>query len=457
MAPISRRNILYGASGLGLALPFLESLAGARAHAATTPVHRVIFCFTSNGDQVSTRFPTRSETGFVLGEQLSPFEAVRADMLFLDMLNHSYNKLPSGEVADNHEQGGSALAPWPSGTGSYPIGGTNSTIGFVKGPSADYVLGERVKQANAAVSYRHLVYRVGAKYNDIWNLSSHAGPVGTQSPINPETNPFTAYSRIFTNLDTSGQALLARRIKMKQSALDLVKADLAALKGKVSAADKLRLEQHTTSMREIESSLTTLQMSVPACKGLTLPATFDAYDETKYKDVGFLFFKISAMAFACDLSRVVNFNWSGNTSDRKYPDIGINEGHHTISHNSDAASFQKIRAIKKNLFNLSLQLGTELKAIPEANGSVYDNTLIVHWSEFGQGDTHDYSKSLVMFQGGSEVKKMFRMGRLVDFTGKTKNSFSDMLPHVFAYMGFPDVTTFGDARLSGGAPLLGLT
>ena len=72
---------------------------------------------------------------------LAPLEPYRNELLILDRLDKRYGALGDGERADNHEQGGSALAPWPSGAGSYPIGGTDQSIGYVLGPSADYELG----------------------------------------------------------------------------------------------------------------------------------------------------------------------------------------------------------------------------------------------------------------------------------------------------------------------------
>lgn len=448
---LSRRNVLRGAAGLTLALPFFEALA---QNTPTAP-RRIIFCFTANGDQTSRRMKVKSETGFVFDDMLSPFEAWRNELIVLDGVNKFHNLLPQGQQADAHQQGGSALAPWPSGTGSFPIGGSSSTIGYVEGPSADRAIGDRVLQANPGVPYRHLIYRVGDNWNNIWNQHAHAGPVGTQAPIPPETNPFQAYTRIFGNLDTSQQEALKRRLAMRASSLDLVKAELTALKPRLSTADRQRLEQHTETIREIERGLASLQNQVPECKPLTMPAMFNAYDSDNYKEVGFLFFKMSAMAFACDLTRVIQFNWSGNTSDRIYKSIGQTEGHHTISHNSDDASFTRIRAIKQHLFDLSCQLHTELKAIPEGGKTVWDNTLVVHWSELSQGDTHARNNDLVILAGGAQGH--FKMGRYLNLAQASKRSFSDVLISCFHYMGFTDVNTFGHAPLGSGAPLPNLT
>lgn len=453
MSRFSRRFMLK-AGGVTLALPMLESLLPRTARAqAGAPPRRIMFVFTANGDQTSRRFSTKGETNFVLDEFLAPYEPYRADMLFVEGVDKYHYRLPSGERADGHQQGGSALAPWPSGTGSFPIGGSNGlTIGYVQGPSIDRALGERVQAANPNVRHQHLVYRVGDRSNNIWNQHAHAGPLGTQNPIPPETSPFTAYTRIFADVDPAAREAALRRLKMRQSALDVVKTELSTLKPKLSADDRRRLEQHETSVRDLETSLSGMVANVPACTTLELGTSFDVFSQANWDEAGALFFRISAMAFACDLTRVVQFNWSGNTSDRVYSELGHTDGHHTISHDSSADAFTKIRQIHRLIAQKTVAgLYEGLKAIPEGSETVYDNTLIVHWSELDQGDTHGNSNNLVMFGGGA--KKFFRTGRYVNLGTQSKDSFSDLLVYCFHWMGFTDVTTWGDSRLSqGGLP-----
>lgn len=454
----SRRNVLKGAAGLSLFLPTLESFGQ-----STAPPKRIVLVFTANGDDIDQRFTSRGETNWVFADMLTPFERHRQHLLVLDGINKYHDRLPAGEVSDGHEQGGSALAPWRSGSGSYPIGGTCDAqgnncqlIGFVKGPSIDKALGDRLLAENPGLPYRHLALRVGGRSNDIWNLHSHAGPEGTQNPINPQTNPFTTYTTLFQNIDTSMQQNLARRLAMKRSALDLVNGELNALKPKVSTADRVRLEQHTDSMRDVERQLTTAAGMHPACAPLTMPAMFDTYADANHQQVGQLFFKIIAMSFACDLVRSVNFNWSGNTSDRVYSNLGLTEGHHSLSHLSDGTAFTKIRSVKKYLFDQSTRLHDELMALPEAGKTVFDNTLVVHWSELSQGDTHQKDKDLVVMATGQSG--VFRTGRMLDFNAAPKKAFSNMLISCWHFMGYSDVTSWGDPLLmpGGTGPLPGL-
>ncbi|MDB4980272.1 MAG: hypothetical protein JWM82_1024 [Myxococcales bacterium] len=460
---LSRRTFLRGAGGVALALPLLDAMMprSARAQMAASP-RRIMFVFQANGDQIARRFTTVGETNFAFDEFLAPLEPYRKDLLVLNNLDKRFGKLPSGSVADNHEQGGSSLAPWPSGTGSYPIGGATTTIGFVQGPSADRAIGDAILAKNPTLPYRHLVYRVGGKQNNIWNLHSHAGPVGTQSPIPPETDPYAAYTRIFTSFpasttDTAAQAAIAKRLAKKQSALDLVLAEATALSARVGAKDKAKLDLHMTSLRDVERTLQTGGGATPvgaSCAPSDLGTKIDAYNDDNHIIVGELFFKISALAFACDLTRTIQFNWSGNTSDRVYKNLGMTDGHHTMSHVSTDASFANIRAIHKHLWTQNTKLYETLKAVPDGNGTLWDNTLVVHWNELAQGDTHAINNSMVILAGAAQ--NAFRRGRMLDF--QNKSSFSDMLLSCFGYMGLADVTTFGDTRLAlTGKPLVGLT
>ncbi|HWA74575.1 MAG TPA: DUF1552 domain-containing protein [Polyangiaceae bacterium] len=446
MKRLSRRTLLRGAGGIGLALPFLDAMRPRALHAQTaTAPRRILFVFQANGDQPAKRFLTSGETDFQLGEFLSPLQPYRSDLLFLNKLDRHFYQLPEGERADNHQQGGSSLAPWTSGQGSFPIGGADGkTIGYVQGPSADYAIGERVLAQTPSVPYRHLVYRVGDKSNNIWNLHSHAGPVGQQNPVAPETDPFAAYARIFkfSSDDAAAQAALKKRLAKRKSALDLVTSELSSLKSRVSPDDQRKIDQHTEALRDIERTLSD-GSTTAGCKATDLGTKIDAYKEDNHIVIGGLFFRIASLAFACDLSRSINFNWSGNTSNRVYRNLGLDTGHHDISHNSDEASFANIRKIHNHLWTQNTKLYDLLKATPDGDGTLWDHTLVVHWNELGQGDSHSINDALVVFAG--KAHGYFRSGRLVDFANKT--SFSDMLVTCFHYMGFNDVADFGDARI----------
>jgi len=449
---LSRRTLLRGAGGALVALPLLDAMRG-RARAQTATPRRLIFEFKPNGDEVERRFDTLTETDFVLGEFLAPLEPYRDDLLFLHRINKNYHRLETSELGDRHQVGCASLAPWAFGEGDFPVGGEDRTIGYVLGPSADYVIGDRVVEMVPELPYRHLVYRVGDAFNDIWNLQSHAGPAGAKNPILPETDPYSAYARLFGFFtDEASQAEMMHRLAMQRSVLDLVHGQLGDLSSKLGAEDRSRVELHAEAIRDLERTLAGGARAAE-CQPLDLGDPIAVYDPDNHVPMAEAFFKIIALTFACDLSRVVSFNWHGAVSQRVYQDLSVNEGHHDVSHKSDADSFAQIRSIHTHLWQNTTTLYQELLAMPDADGTLWDSTAIVHWNELGQGDTHSVDDALVVIAGGADG--FFSKGRLIDL--ERGGSFSDLLVAAFHYMGFDDVTEFGDPRLSNGTgPLPGV-
>lgn len=448
---LSRRTVLRGAGGVALALPLLEAMLPRRASAASAAPRRIIFEFKPNGDEVSARFSNEGATDFQFGEFLAPLEPYRNELTILNRLDKRFGRLPTEERADNHQQGGMALAPWPAGEGDFPVGGEERTIGYVLGPSADYQIGELTLERESTLPYRHLVYRVGDRDNHIWNLSSHAGPVGQKNPVLPETNPQDAYARLFGGGDPAAAAEIARRVQKKSSVLDLVLAENDALGQRLGTADRQKIEQFSDALRDIER---TLQSSgqIDACGG-DIGAEVGAYDDANHEEIGAQFQRLVALALSCDLTRTVNFNWHGNTSNRVYDALGMQEGHHDISHQSTSEAFANVRLIHQHLWTMSTNLYEILKSTPEGDGTLWDNTLIVHWNELGQGDVHSTNDQLVILAGGKGG--YFRQGYYENFDNDV--GFSEMLVSCFHYMGFEDIASFGDERLAEGGPVPGIT
>ena len=455
---LNRRTFIRGVSGVALGLPLLEIMQPRKARAASgEDCRRICFVFKPNGDEIAARFTQKGETNFQFGDFLAPLEPYREDLLILERLHKRFGELSSNERADNHQQGGSSLAPWPSGSGSFPVGGANRTVGWVLGPSADHAMGERVLAENPTMPHRSLNFRVGSNFHNIWNVHSHGGPAGRQNPLEPETNPYNAYADLFDGLQTGNEEIpraVLERFEKRASALDLVLEEMNSLQTKVGALDRQRIEQHADALRDIERALVPPgSAAASSCAPPNVGQPINVYRDENWDVVGRAFFKIIAMAYACDLTRVVNFNWAGNTSGRIYADVEPNIGHHDISHESNWSA--RIRAINTRLWTQSTELYRELQAIPEGTDgkTVWDNTLIVHWNELSEGYSHDIRDQLVILAGGAGGH--FRMGRYLDFQNNA--AFADMLVSCFHYLGFNDVNRFGDERLSDGRPLAGLT
>ncbi|HSI06780.1 MAG: DUF1552 domain-containing protein [Myxococcota bacterium] len=459
--PLNRRAFLRGASGVAMALPFLDAMTPLSASAAVDPTRprRIMFVFKPNGDDPTARMTNTTETGFAFNSVRAALTPYRSDLIVMENVDKRHGRLPDGERADGHQQGGSALGPWKSGTGSFPIGGTSDFIGYIQGPTIDVELGRRIREQVPSMPRSHLYMRVGDTGNNIWNVHSHNGPIGTQAPANPSTNPYTLYSTLFSNLQ-AGDApdpALVRRIAKQQSALDLVNGELTTLKTRLGAADRARLDRHTDAMRDIERSLVLPEVT-NACAPFALGTQLDPYAAANYSTMGELFFKISALAFACDTTRVVNFNWSGNTNNRTYPNLGLSNpgsGHHDLSHLNNEPAFADIRRVNTELWSQTVKLYELLKNTDDGDGTLWDHTLVVHWNELGRGYAHSNHDNMVIFAGVAH--NYFRRGRYLNLQNASTKGFSDVLVSCMHYMGYENVTTFGEPELATGGPVTGLT
>ena len=462
LKPLNRRAFLRGASGVALALPFLDAMTPLSAIAAVDPgrPRRIIFVFKPNGDDPSPRMTNTSETGFTFASVRGALTPYKSDLIVMENIDKRHGRLPDGERADGHQQGGSALGPWKSGDGSFPIGGApGQYIGYIKGPTIDVELGRRIREQNPSMPRSHLYMRVGDNNNNIWNVHSHNGPVGTQAPADPSTNPYTLYNSLFGNLANpdAPDPTLVRRIAKQQSALDLVNTELASLKTRLGSADRARLDRHTEAVRDIERSLVLPEVT-NSCAPFSTGASLDPYAGGNYAVMGELFFKITALAFACDTTRVVNFNWSGNTNNRRYPNLPIvnsGTGHHDISHVNNDQAFADIRAINTELWSQTVKLYEILKNTEDGTGTLWDHTLVVHWNELGRGYAHSNHDNMVIFAGGAH--NYFRRGRYLNLQNASTKGFSDVLVSCMHYMGYEDVSVFGEPELATGGPVTGLT
>ena len=289
MKALDRRTFLRGAGGVALGLPLLNIMmeTSAGAQAPVTAPRRILFCFKANGDQIANRFTATGETTFQFGEFLAPLEPYRADLLVLNKLDKRYGKLPELEKSDNHQQGGSALAPWPSGEGSYPIGGTDRKIGYVLGPSADYcdrhegAREEPVRPASAPrlprrpEEQRHLEPALARRPR------RHAEP---DSAGDRSVRGLRAHLHV--QLRSGRQAAIRERLAKKQSALDLVLGETQALDARLGADGQAA--GRAAHRRRYATSSGRCQGAVggAACAPISLGTKLDPYNNDNSRDPG---------------------------------------------------------------------------------------------------------------------------------------------------------------------------
>ncbi len=436
---LGRRAMLRGAFGAGIGLPWLEAMAPRRAEARSTAIRRFVVMFTPNGTLPSRWAPSGGETDFELSTILEPLAEHRNDLVILRGLDQR------GGGGDAHQSGiggaltGTSLNPGPfSGAGAPPAG-------WAAGQSVDQRVAD-VLGGDTRLPSLELGVQVGAADN--WGRMCYRA---ANQPLPPEDDPSAVYGRVFAELHTDPEVLAAQRSR-RQSILDGVLGEYARVQAELGSADRKRLEAHVEAVRELELRLTKpATLGGSSCKD-PLIEPVDARANDSYPEVGDLQTDLLAMAFACDVTRVASLQWSRSVSQTRFTWIGIEEGHHDLSHlgDDDLEGADKITRIERWYAGQLASLIEKLKAIPEGDGSVFDNTLILWVNELGKGNTHSRKDAPYVLAGSAGGA--LATGRYLRFEGDRPHN--ELLVSLLQAMGLPD-ETFGNPDWCSG-PLPGL-
>lgn len=436
---LGRRTVLRGALGVALGLPWLEAMAPRKARAEATPIKRFVVMFSPNGTLPELWTPSGGETDFSLSPILSPLADHRDDLVIIQGLDQQ------GGGGDAHQNGiggaltGTALNPGPFGGVQAP------PAGWASGPSVDQRVADVIGGETKLPSLE-LGVQVGAADN--WGRMCYRA---SNQPLPPEDDPAAVYARVFAELHTDPAVLAAQRAR-RESILDTVLGEYQRLQSELGAADRQRLDAHVTAVREIELRLTKqAALGGPACSDPVLEP-LDAQANDSFPDVGALQMDLLAMAFACDITRVASLQWSRSVSQTRFTWLGIQEGHHDLSHlgDEDLAGVDKLTRIDQWYAEQFAGLIARLKAIPEGDGTVFDNTLLLWVNELAKGNTHSRKDAPYVLAGSAGGA--LATGRFLRYEGDQPHN--DLLVSLLQAMGLSD-TTFGNPDWCTG-PLSGL-
>lgn len=457
---MDRRTFLRGAGGVAIALPFLDIMslgcssappppdptAAARVgRAASGFPQRFIAFFTANGTENTFKAwrPTGGETSFQLSPILEPLARHRQDLLILDGLA---NEVSYGGPGDAHQRGmGSCLTGVQLLEGDFP-GNDGAHAGYASGISVDQEIAKAISQGTKLRSLELAVQNFGK------SPYARLSYLGSNQPLPPENDPRAVFDRLFTDFNANPEEA-ARKAARRRTVLDAVQEDFHALNSRLGAADRRRLDEHLTAIREIEARLGSGASGSAACQKPGSPPTMDIKDVNNFPALGKLQIDLLAMALACDLTRVASIMWSRANNYMIFPWLGINEAHHDLSHHgdSDVVANEKLTEINRWFAEQLAYLIDKLKAIPEGSGTLFDHTVIFWCNEQGKGNNHSRKDMPYVLAGSAGGQ--FRTGRYVVYPGDTPhNNLLLSFLHAFGI----EATTFGDPRYCTG-PLSGLS
>jgi hypothetical protein len=409
---ISRRTLLRGI-GTAIALPALEAMAphkrvlGGTHPIGSKPPNRLLWVYTPNGQHMPDWVPNGVGADFELPRTLNVLKDFRRDFLVLSGLAQD-NAFAHGEGGGDHAR---ALATFLTGCHVRKTSGSDIKVGV----SADQVAAASIGHMTRFPSLELGCEPGGQAGNCDTGYScaytSNIAWRGESTPVAKEINPALVFDRLFS---AGNPADRARRTAAQKSVLDFVRDDATRLHKRLGQADRRKMDEYLSSVRELETRIDRSGNDDVPTPSMPRPAGIPAGFAEHIR----LMYDLLAVAFQTDSTRVATFVVANEASNRTYPMVGINDGHHELSHHGgDEVKQQKIAAINRFHMEQFARFLGKLRSIQEADGTLLDHSMIVYGGCIADGDAHNHDNLPILLAGrGSGT---IRPGRHLDYPRRT--------------------------------------
>jgi hypothetical protein len=393
---IPRRTFLRGA-GATLALPLLDSMVPAFASAsddmtAKSPV-RLCMIYLPNGRIMSKWTPSAEGAFSELPQTLDPLTPFSKHVVVLSGLSNMAAVSRPGEAMGNH---GAASAAYLSG-----VRGKNGQLGITADQIAAQELGNYTQLASLELAMDTVGLLGGGDtpVNDAYTNTISWRSATTPLPM--ESNPRAVFERLFGDGETTDPEERLARLKQHRSILDFVSQDINRLLGKIGPGDRNKLSEYLEGIRDVERRIQRAQEQTASTSKTPLmerptgaQPTYDAHAK--------LMFDLQVLAFQTDMTRVITFQMSHEKSERAYREIGIDEGHHALSHHQGdpnmMARVEQIDLFQSKLFTHFVE---KLHSTPEGDGTLLDHVAILFGSGLSDGNLHKSTDLPLIVVGGA--------------------------------------------------------
>jgi hypothetical protein len=392
---LPRRTVLRGLGGT-LALPFLEAMLPAfslRGRAVAKPVHRFQTFYVPNGMAMQYWSPKGEGSAFELSPILEPLAPYRNQMLVLSGVKASWNYIHAG-----------ASGSFLTGT---TRGGRNEVEIFAD-VSMDQLLARHFSAETQVASLELALdapANAGACTGNLSCVYTHT--LSWRSPTQAlpmEYNPRAVFERLFGDSGSTERAAREARMSQHKSILDSVAEKLADLKRELGPQDQAKVDEYTEAVRDVERRIQRAEEQ----HDVELPALDQPQGVPPvFEDHLALMLDLQVLAFRSDLTRVISFMIGKEQSARPYPQVGVPEAHHPLSHHNDVpeliAQMSKINRYHTQLFSQYL---AKLRATPDGDGSLLDHMTILYGSGISNSTRHsgDNLPLLVVGGGAGRIK-----------------------------------------------------
>ena len=415
----SRRRFLRGLGTL-MALPALEATAPFAARAATAaktgaagslPL-RMAFVYTPNGKNMEHWTPGKDGSSYDLSPSLWPLKELKSEFQVISGLKHEKAQA-NGDGGGDHAR---ANASFLTGVQARKTAGADIRNGISIDQVAANDIGQLTRLPSLELSCDEARragncdsgYSCSYQFNLAWKSET--------TPLAPERDPKLAFERLFGSSGGGSEedAARAKREFFNKSVLDFVMEDARSLQKHLGYTDKQKLDEYLSSVRDIERRLTSADQfskSMPDYKKPTgIPESYQEHIR--------LMFDLQVLAFQTDTTRISTFLLAHDGSNRSFPEIGVPDAHHGISHHQrDASKLEKIAKIDTYYSEQFAYFLQKLKSIKEGDGTLLDNCMIVFGGGISDPDRHNHDDlPVILAGGGGGTLKKGRHLRLRDET-----------------------------------------
>lgn len=411
---LHRRTVLRGL-GATLALPLLDSMVPALTalqNTAAKPARRFGAIYVGNGMNVWQWRPKTEGSAFELTPILQPLAAFRDRLLIVSGLCNSEADARVGEGGGDHSRGQAAFL---TGAHAKKTQGADVEAGI----SMDQIVAKEVGHETQLPSLE-----LALEANDVVGgceagvacvYTSTISWHDAKTPMPVTTDPRAVFERLFGASGSTDPRIRRENIETDRSILDWVTRDLARLQRTLDAGDRSRVEEYVQSIRDVEQRLQKAEeqsdLELPSVdQPAGIPGSFEEYAK--------IMFDMMALAYQADLTRVSTLIMGRELSIRTYPEVGVPEPHHPVSHHQGRAE-QLEKLARINLFHITLfaHFLEKLRSTRDGDGSLLDHSIILYGSGLGNPDVHDHhGLPIALVGGGAGQLKGGRHLRFKDHT-----------------------------------------
>lgn len=387
---VHRRTFLRGV-GVTLALPLLDSMipAGtALAQTAAKPRLRAGFIYIPMGAQMPQWTPIGDKPGFQYNRIMKPLEPFRGRV---NIVTGTSILAPNGHALSN--------AMWLNGT--MPAHGTEIRSGTTIDQLVAQKIGQDTTFPSLEIATEDHASELGSCGGDY--ACAYMNTISWRTPTTPnpmELNPRVLFERMFGG-DGATAAVRAARLRDDLSILDGVTQSVGDLSKGLDTKDKSRLTDYMENLREIERRIAKAEKQNSESTAYGAPDAPVGIPDS-FEEHATLLFDLWAVAFQADITRVVSFMLARELSTRTYPQIGVPDGHHPVSHHqNDPIKMEQQAKINTYHMGMFVKFLTKLNNTQDGDGNLLDHSMILYGSGMSNSNVHAHDQLPILIVGGA--------------------------------------------------------